>query len=105
MQIAFRVDTSLQMGTGHVMRCLTLAQALHDRGADCRFICRQHPGHLLERIRQAGFEATALTLSDQGDRPDALADEPLLSHAPWLGADWRTDAAQTITALGDPRCY
>ncbi len=105
MQIAFRVDASLQMGTGHVMRCLTLAQALHDRGAHCRFICRQHPGHLLERIRQAGFEATALPLSDPSDRDryDAPADQPVLAHAHWLGTDWQTDAAQTIAALGGDR--
>ncbi|MCZ2207715.1 hypothetical protein [Cylindrospermopsis raciborskii] len=57
MIILFRVDASLQMGTGHVMSCLILAQALHDRGADCRFICREHPGHLLEQICQEGFEA------------------------------------------------
>lgn len=60
MNILFRVDASLHMGTGHVMRCLTLAQALRDRGAHCRFICREHPGHLLEQIRLAEFEAIAL---------------------------------------------
>ena len=103
MIILFRVDASLQMGTGHVMRCLTLAQALRDRGAHCRFICREHPGHLLEQIRQAGFEAIALPLADQSDRPSPPADQPLLAHAPWLGATWSEDAAQTIAALGEDR--
>ena len=60
MLVLFRVDASLQIGTGHVMRCLTLATALRDRGAGCRFVCRDHEGNLLVRIRQAGFETAAL---------------------------------------------
>jgi spore coat polysaccharide biosynthesis predicted glycosyltransferase SpsG len=42
MKVIFRVDASLQMGTGHVMRCLTLAQVLKENGADAEFICRKH---------------------------------------------------------------
>lgn len=55
LSVAFRVDASLDIGTGHVMRCLTLADALAARGAVCRFICREHPGHLIEHIRSKGY--------------------------------------------------
>ena len=55
MNIAFRADASLYMGTGHVMRCLTLAQALRGDGADCLFVTRMLPGNLANRIRDAGF--------------------------------------------------
>jgi UDP-2,4-diacetamido-2,4,6-trideoxy-beta-L-altropyranose hydrolase len=103
LNFVFRTDASLEMGTGHVMRCLTLANALRDRGAHCRFICREHSGHLLERIHQAEFEAIALPLSDQSDRPHLPSDEPVLAHAHWLGTDWQRDAAQTIAAMGDYR--
>jgi len=58
MKAAFRVDASLQIGSGHVMRCLTLAEALRANGAQCHFISRVHPGHLLELIRQRGFAIT-----------------------------------------------
>ena len=57
MKIAFRTDASLQIGSGHVMRCLTLADALTAQGAQCHFISRAHHGHLLELIRQRGYKA------------------------------------------------
>ena len=62
MKVAFRADASLQIGTGHVMRCLTLADALSARGADCQFICRAHEGHLIEFIRGKGYVAHALPI-------------------------------------------
>ena len=40
--IVFRADASLDMGTGHVLRCLTLADSLKDNGDLCHFICREH---------------------------------------------------------------
>ena len=100
MKVAFRVDASLDIGTGHVMRCLTLADALRARGAQCLFIGRGHAGHMLEAIRQRGYEALALL----GDRPDgelATTHEAQLStpYASWLGVDWATDAKDTLTAL------
>lgn len=61
--IAFRADASLQIGTGHVMRCLTLADALAASGADCQFICRTHEGNLIEFIRGKGYIAHALPIA------------------------------------------
>ena len=48
MRIAFHTDASLKIGTGHVMRCLTLADKLRERGSECHFICRQHKGHMID---------------------------------------------------------
>ncbi|MBM3273409.1 UDP-2,4-diacetamido-2,4,6-trideoxy-beta-L-altropyranose hydrolase, partial [Candidatus Kaiserbacteria bacterium] len=56
MKVVFRTDASLHIGTGHVMRCLTLAEALRECGAHCRFICRSHPGNLIKEIGQRGFD-------------------------------------------------
>jgi UDP-2,4-diacetamido-2,4,6-trideoxy-beta-L-altropyranose hydrolase len=96
MRIAFRADASLQIGTGHVMRCLTLADALRERGAQSTFICRRHAGHLLDLIKQRGHEAIALPPAD-----DAFIAPADPFHAKWLGTDWTSDAAQTSQALGE----
>lgn len=98
MKIAFRTDASLQMGSGHVMRCLTLAEALRAQGAQCHFISREHPGYLLEVIRQRGHTVTALPASQLS--PATENDSVLQpAHAAWLGCDWQTDAAQTVAIL------
>jgi UDP-2,4-diacetamido-2,4,6-trideoxy-beta-L-altropyranose hydrolase len=97
MQIAFRTDASVQIGIGHVMRCLTLADGLLKHGAQCTFICRPHDGHLLDLIAQRGHQSVTLprlTLAT-GQLPNDLA------HSAWLGTDWQTDANDTIEALGN----
>lgn len=95
MQIAFRTDASLQIGTGHVMRCLTLADGLRERGSRCTFICRPHSGHLLDMIAQRGHHAVALPNVESTTKH--MSADPL--HAACLGTDWQTDAQQTREAL------
>lgn len=97
MQIAFRTDASVQIGTGHVMRCLTLADALRSEGADCTFICRGHIGHLVNLIRERGHQVMMLAESDS---LQTNASHELLSHAAWLGTDWATDANDSQQAIG-----
>lgn len=54
-QFFFRVDSSLRIGSGHVMRCLTLADELRSAGADCFFFCRPRPGDVVELIRKKRY--------------------------------------------------
>ncbi|MEH6822370.1 MAG: UDP-2,4-diacetamido-2,4,6-trideoxy-beta-L-altropyranose hydrolase [Motiliproteus sp.] len=96
MKIAFRVDASLEMGTGHVMRCLTLADALTKEGLECHFICREHPGNLMVAIEARGHHVHSVPITS-----DSTPDEQLPSHAHWLGSDWRTDAEQARQYLQD----
>mgnify|MGYP001092728154 CR=1 FL=1 len=97
--IAFRVDASLDIGTGHVMRCLTLADALRDKGHSSIFICREHPGNLLGTIRQRGYEIAPLPF--QGAKMAIPVSEPVPIHYPWLGSNWEIDALQTRAALAN----
>lgn len=88
-RIAFRVDASIEIGTGHVMRCLTLAEALRHQGHECRFICRDQPGHLGDMIRQKGFVLDLLSVPLHAEIA-VLSDQP--THAHWLGVPWPVDA-------------
>lgn len=89
MKIVFRADSSLQIGTGHIMRCLTLADELRSRGGECHFICRAHQGHVSEFVRARGFVVHELACEQQVQQA-ALADEPV--HSNWLGASQEQDA-------------
>jgi UDP-2,4-diacetamido-2,4,6-trideoxy-beta-L-altropyranose hydrolase len=53
--ILIRCDSSTEIGTGHVYRCLVLAETLRAQGAQVQFICRQLPGNIYEKIRDQGF--------------------------------------------------
>jgi UDP-2,4-diacetamido-2,4,6-trideoxy-beta-L-altropyranose hydrolase len=97
MQIVFRTDASVQIGTGHVMRCLTLADTLRLEGAECTFICRDHVGHLIDLVRQRGHHAVLLTAS-RSHLADACHDT--LAHAAWLGTDWASDADESKRIIG-----
>lgn len=95
----FRVDASQLIGTGHVMRCLTLAQALKQQGAQCEFICRAHEGHLIARIEQQGFHCWVLSKLPSTDS------SILTGYDAWLGCSWQQDAQDCMTLLADQRFH
>lgn len=71
MEAIIRADASLTMGTGHVMRCLTLAEDLREHGIVCHFVCQERPGHLRDLVLERGFECRLIPYNDDGD-PYAL---------------------------------
>lgn len=93
MNVVFRVDASIQMGTGHVMRCLTLADALKNQGAECYFICREHPGNLIGLITQRGYHVDVLPYMDLSQEDKLQNHNADLAHASWLGTTQKTDAS------------
>lgn len=94
-RVAIRVDASDQIGTGHVMRCLTLADALQAAGAQVRFVCLHLPEHLQEVLLSRGHALARLDCLPGDSIPGDL------SHAHWLGIDQRTDAHASLQALSD----
>lgn len=95
MKISFRVDASLRIGSGHVMRCLTLADALRHRGNECVFLTRPHLGHLTEMIEMRGHKVLALPVAPEASSGSSG------EYASWLGVHWQADAEQTITLLAN----
>ena len=89
MRAAIRVDASSTIGSGHVMRCLSLAEKLRRHGASVRFFCRALPGHLAPLIATRGFPVTLLA-SPAVDAPSA----------PWSVVPWEADATEMLSAVG-----
>jgi len=94
--VVFRVDASIHMGIGHLVRCLTLAEALRERSLMPLFICRDLPGERSDLIKKQGFEFRHLT---EPSPPTFNAD---VSGALYqLEPNWQQDIQDTLTKLSD----
>lgn len=91
--IAFRTDATGRVGTGHFMRCLTLAEELKQRGARIRFVSRDLPAHLCDMLKARGMELMPLGGNVAEDTSGDLA------HSEWLGTSQAQDARDTAQAL------
>jgi UDP-2,4-diacetamido-2,4,6-trideoxy-beta-L-altropyranose hydrolase len=98
-RVLFRVDASLQIGSGHVQRCLTLAHALRQWGWECHFASRLHPGNMLSIVDQQGFGRWSLPCI--GMEAKAVRDQSINApqHAAWLGVSQEEDARQTVSIV------
>lgn len=75
------------------MRCLTVANTLRAQQVECVFICRPHPGNLIDTIRVEGF--TVIELS----APPLAAESLLQGYARWLSCREEDDARECIEAI------
>lgn len=106
MNITFRVDASIQIGIGHIMRCLTLADALKAQGAECRFICREHPGNLIEHVRGKGYVVHSLPACTEPVEASLLAIKTRRKTSPpfhsyWLGTTQEQDVEACAMILAE----
>ncbi len=92
MNVVIRVDSSTTIGSGHLMRCLTLAERMRkEKNAEVHFISRDLEGNLHGKIKDAGFTLHAL--------PRHPFDKRLVSYDAWLTVSWDVDAAETKAVL------
>lgn len=94
-KVVFRVDSSVKIGSGHVMRCLTLADEMHQYGVEVYFICRELSGNMCRTIEQKGYIVYSLPYNEF----EVL--DTVDERAIWSGVAWQTDAEQTIHILDD----
>lgn len=56
MNVVIRTDASFEIGSGHVMRCLTVAKKLRDEGCHVKFWMEPLEGNLIDYVAIEGFE-------------------------------------------------
>lgn len=96
-QVVFRVDASVEMGLGHLTRCVTLANALAQSGMRACFLMRSHAAGLAHLVESQGHAVRFL--ADPIERVEA--DDRGGPHAHWLPTNWQQDANQACRALDE----
>ena len=92
MLAVIRADASTSIGSGHIMRCLTLAHRLKkEENAKVVFVMRVLPGNLIGVVEKQGFEVLKL--------PPANQKYNLNGYGLWLTVPMEVDAQQTIEVL------
>jgi UDP-2,4-diacetamido-2,4,6-trideoxy-beta-L-altropyranose hydrolase len=86
MKVLFRVDSSADIGSGHLIRCLTLADHLVGKGVDVAFVCSDLAGAMFELLRTRGYRYVRIAATSAQSECQLL------------------DARQTIEAVGKLFC-
>ena len=87
--VLFRSDASITIGSGHVMRCLSLPRHLGQGGVESAFLSRKHPGNLNDFVRTKGSGSTNCRLIKAGLTI-------LISNTP---AGWERPGPKTLSRL------
>jgi len=83
--VVMRADASPELGTGHVRRCLALAESLRMRGARVHLVTRPHAAYSARLLDDCGFPVVALP-GILGRQDDAAA-----THAALQGLGVKPD--------------
>lgn len=92
MIVLFRVDSSSVIGSGHLMRCLTLAKKFYVKEkAEIVFVCRDLESNLSQLVVDAGYSLILMTnTSDAG---------VLEGYEKWLTVPKTIDAKETCAVI------
>lgn len=98
MRYVFRVDASFQMGTGHVMRCLMIADEIKKQSpcSSILFICRDFQGNMIDFIMEKGYKIRLLPSLQKNSTETVNSTN---NENSWLGTSWENDVKQTIHIL------
>jgi UDP-2,4-diacetamido-2,4,6-trideoxy-beta-L-altropyranose hydrolase len=96
MRIVIRVDASQHIGSGHVMRCLVLAEELKIKGHNVAFATRAQESDLNQIIQNRGFAIIGLKQVSQYRLPKNSAD-----YEAWLHVSEEEDFKDFLKKTGD----
>jgi UDP-2,4-diacetamido-2,4,6-trideoxy-beta-L-altropyranose hydrolase len=78
-----RVDSGLDVGLGHVMRCFAIAEIIKKMNFNVYFISRKNKGNIIKKIEKSGYTVFSLNSTFLGSTQ---------SH-------WKNDATKTIRII------
>ena len=93
MKIVIRVDASIHIGSGHVMRCLVLADAFKQQGHTVQFVMRPQQGDMFDFVERRGFKTLSLPMVPSIE-PSHSAD-----YQAWLQVSVNEDAQGFISLV------
>jgi len=87
--LVVRADATVVIGTGHVMRCLALAQAWQDAGGSCVFAMAEPTPAVEERVVAEGIQVVRFrkTIPDSSQDAAQLVELARARGATWLVVD------------------
>ncbi|MCB9807980.1 UDP-2,4-diacetamido-2,4,6-trideoxy-beta-L-altropyranose hydrolase [Candidatus Peribacteria bacterium] len=86
--VLFRADGNATIATGHVMRCLTIAEAVHERGGNAFFVCAELTPSLRSKIQDAGCELCELSCAPCSQKDaEKTVEEAKRVNAQWIVTD------------------
>lgn len=91
LKVLFRTDASIEIGSGHLMRCLTLADQLRNEGAEVAFVCRDLPGGMFDLLHARGYRFARLPMAAADKVPQPSDAVETIKAARQLfpgGTDW-----------------
>ncbi|GGL54463.1 UDP-2,4-diacetamido-2,4,6-trideoxy-beta-L-altropyranose hydrolase [Sporolactobacillus putidus] len=92
--IGIRVDASVCIGSGHIMRCLTLANQLKRAEINVVFFCRELKGNLNTLVRQNGFKIVELRSIGEAEESNIWQ---------WYDENWFEDARELLNLFRDEK--
>ncbi len=96
--VAICADASRQIGSGHLMRCLSLARALRQIGAEVRFYYAAWPGHADTWLNAQGFHGELLDFAVD----NFLADEDAKDSANVWSTLWQQQYGHACVKAWQP---